>query len=140
MSKLAECARKGDRNGIIETSKVCERGDAHCVVATRRLALRVAFVIARTQKIAEVIKKIREQTKALGESCRDAQLKESILTASTAMSNFGTQLKILAAVKAASVGKDAAAENQLLTCCEGIATSVRAAMFNAQSAKQAGKV
>lgn len=59
--------------------------------------------------------------------------------ASTAMSNFGTQLKIIASVKAASVGKDPAAENQLVSCCEGLSTNVRAGLYNCQSAKQAGK-
>jgi len=111
MHKLAQCARTGDRNGIIETSR----------------------------KIAEVVKAIKLQTKTLGDTCRDPRLKDNILTAATAMTNFGTQLKILASVKAASVGKDPAAENQLVSCCEGIASSVRTAMFNCQSAKQAGK-
>jgi hypothetical protein len=51
------------------------------------------------------------------------------------MGNFSTQLKILAAVKAASQGRDPAAENQLVACCEGLSSGLRQTLYGVQSAK-----
>lgn len=47
-NQYRSCARTGDRNGIIETSR----------------------------KIAEVVKNIKAETKKLGDSCRDPQLRD----------------------------------------------------------------
>jgi len=107
MRKLAECARTGDRAGIISTSK----------------------------QIADIIKKIQAFAKPYGDSCKDPKLADTVFVGVGAMGNFGTQLKILAAVKAGGQGRDPAAENQLVACCEGISSSLRQTLFGVQSAK-----
>jgi hypothetical protein len=109
--KLADCARKGDRQGMIEVAR----------------------------QIDGVVKRIKTECRTLANNCRDPQLKDNILTAANAMTNFGTQLKIVAAVKAAGVGKDPTAENQLVACCQGISTSTRTALYNCQTAKATNK-
>eukprot|EP01108_Squamamoeba_japonica_P006774 TRINITY_DN5550_c0_g1_i1.p2 TRINITY_DN5550_c0_g1~~TRINITY_DN5550_c0_g1_i1.p2 ORF type:complete len:141 (+),score=80.59 TRINITY_DN5550_c0_g1_i1:284-706(+) len=110
MAKLAECARKGDAQGIIAT----------------------------TRQIADVVKTIKAECKSLAANCRDPKLKDSITSASNAMGNWSMQLKILGGVKAASVGtKDATAESNLVSCCEGISKNVRSAMFGCETAKRA---
>ena len=112
IEKLADCARKGDRTGIIDVARL----------------------------IDATVKKLKEECRALAASCKDAQLKDNILTAAGAMTSFSTQLKILGAVKAAAVGRDEAAENQLVACCVGISNSTRTALFNCQTAKATNKV
>lgn len=82
MKKLADAAREGDREGIITHSRA----------------------------IADVVKKMQAIAKPYVKTCKDARLADTIAVAQTAGGSFATQLKILAGVKAASVGRDAAAE------------------------------
>jgi hypothetical protein len=105
--RLAECARKGDRAGIIQ-----------CATA-----------------IAAIVKQIIGFAKPYGDSCKDPKLQDTVYVGVQAMGNFSTQLKILAAVKAASQGRDPAAENQLVACCEGLSSGLRQTLYGVQSAK-----
>jgi hypothetical protein len=105
--KLAECARKGDRAGIIDCAT----------------------------KIAVIVKQIVGFAKPYGDSCKDPKLQDTVYVGVQAMGNFSTQLKILAAVKAASQGRDPAAENQLVACCEGLSSGLRQTLYGVQSAK-----
>jgi hypothetical protein len=109
MRKLAEAARTGDRQGIIQHSKA----------------------------ISDIIKKIIAFAKPFALSCRDPKLADVILVATQAIGNFGTQLKILSSVKASSRGPDPAAENQMVCICEGISNSMRQSLYGVSSSKLA---
>jgi len=109
MRKLAEAARTGDRQAIIQHSKA----------------------------ISDIIKKIIAFAKPFALSCRDPKLADVILVATQAIGNFGTQLKILSSVKASSRGPDPAAENQMVCICEGISNSMRQSLYGVSSAKLA---
>jgi len=54
---------------------------------------------------------------------------QGILLRRNGMKNFAVQLKIIAAVKAAAGDGDAAAENQLVTCCQGARVKATDAAF-----------
>jgi len=114
MRKLAEAARRMDRKEII----------------------------LRAKNIAELVKnQIIAYAKPIQENCSDKQLKKDVSVGTQALSNFSVQLKIMASVQAADLGMGAktgkinAAENQLVACCKGISTSMKATLKATQSAK-----
>jgi len=114
MRKLAEAARRMDRKEIILHAK----------------------------NIADLVKnQIIAYAKPIQENCTDKQLKKDVSTGTQALSNFSVQLKIMASVQAADLGMGAksgkvnTAENQLVACCKGISTSMKATLKSTQSAK-----
>lgn len=114
MRKLAEAARKMDRKEII----------------------------LRARNISDLVKtKIIGYAKPIQDNCIDKQLQKDVSTGVQALSNFSTQLKIMASVQAADLGMGAktgktnTAENQLVACCKGISTSMKATLKSTQSAK-----
>ena len=56
--------------------------------------------------------------------CTQEDVSKNIGQGASGMSNFSVQLKIIAAVKAASDEIDPTAENQLITCATGVADSL----------------
>jgi len=118
MAKLAEAARNGDREAIITISR----------------------------EIKDLVKKVRQFAVPLAGQCADPVLADQIRTAAQAIGSFGTQLSIIASVKAASLGSSGddndnqAAEEQLVRCAEGIASSMRQTLFGIQSAKSSKKL
>eukprot|EP01091_Cochliopodium_minus_P001266 TRINITY_DN1112_c0_g1_i3.p1 TRINITY_DN1112_c0_g1~~TRINITY_DN1112_c0_g1_i3.p1 ORF type:complete len:2063 (+),score=880.31 TRINITY_DN1112_c0_g1_i3:100-6288(+) len=114
MKKLAEAARKMDRKEII----------------------------LRARNISDLVKtQIISYAKPIQDNCNDKQLQKDVSTGVQALSNFSTQLKIMASVQAADLGMGAksgktnTAENQLIACCKGISTSMKATLKSTQSAK-----
>eukprot|EP01091_Cochliopodium_minus_P001269 TRINITY_DN1112_c0_g2_i4.p1 TRINITY_DN1112_c0_g2~~TRINITY_DN1112_c0_g2_i4.p1 ORF type:complete len:1042 (+),score=410.85 TRINITY_DN1112_c0_g2_i4:150-3275(+) len=114
MRKLAEAARKMDRKEII----------------------------LRARNIADLVKnQIISYAKPIQDNCIDKQLQKDVSTGVQALSNFSVQLKIMASVQAADLGMGAksgkinTAENQLVACCRGISTSMKATLKSTQSAK-----
>ncbi|KAH3766824.1 hypothetical protein Pelo_1318 [Pelomyxa schiedti] len=93
---LALSAKSKDRQGILDASK----------------------------KIGELVKTFIEQAKQRAASCQDPRTQEQILSWCSAAQNFSVQLKILCAVKAASVNDDPTAKSNLIKCAKGIAKSV----------------
>ena len=73
-------------------------------------------MIAAARKISELIAQVQALSSDIASRCTDPILREQLLSISKVPKNFGTQLKIVAAVKAASDDDDETAENQLITC------------------------
>jgi hypothetical protein len=73
-------------------------------------------MIAAARKISELIAQVQSLSSDIASRCTDPVLREQLLSLSKVPKNFGTQLKIVAAVKAASDDDDPTAENQLITC------------------------
>jgi hypothetical protein len=96
MDKLSKAAAAGDKRAMIE--------------AARELA------VCAQQYV--------EQAKAAAAKCTDPVLKEQILTSAQAAKNWSVQLKIIAAVKAASDEDSGSAKLQLVKCAKGLAKAV----------------
>jgi len=96
MEKLSKAAAAGDKRAMIE--------------AARELALCAQQYV--------------EQAKVAAAKCRDPVLKEQILTSAQAAKNCSVQLKIIAAVKAASDEDSGSAKQQLVKCAKGLAKAV----------------
>ena len=99
-------------------------------------------IILRAKNISDLVKtQIIGYAKPIQDNCQDNILKKDVSTGLQALSNFSTQLKIMASVQAADLGQGAksgktnTAENQLVACCRGISTSMRATLKSTQSAK-----
>eukprot|EP01130_Rhizamoeba_saxonica_P009025 TRINITY_DN3661_c0_g1_i2.p1 TRINITY_DN3661_c0_g1~~TRINITY_DN3661_c0_g1_i2.p1 ORF type:complete len:692 (+),score=171.99 TRINITY_DN3661_c0_g1_i2:324-2399(+) len=110
MAELASFAGKGDASGIIDTAK----------------------------SIQQYIRQILKQAKvAIGE-CPNEKMKDSIINFMDATENWGVQLKIIAAVKAASEDS-VSAEEQLTKCAQGLSTSIQNCLDAAEMAQLKNK-
>eukprot|EP01092_Planopodium_desertum_P004534 TRINITY_DN1958_c0_g2_i1.p1 TRINITY_DN1958_c0_g2~~TRINITY_DN1958_c0_g2_i1.p1 ORF type:complete len:226 (-),score=84.84 TRINITY_DN1958_c0_g2_i1:58-711(-) len=109
MAALADAARRCDRKAIIELAR----------------------------KIAELVKKIAVFTNDIKSKCKDASLRKDIEVPTAALINFSVQLKIIASVKAATIGtgSDPTAESQLVACAQGISTGMKQSLKSTQAAK-----
>jgi len=96
MEKLSAAAASGDKKGMIE-------------------AARELYVLAQQHV---------EQAKVAAAKCTDPILKEQIITSAQAAKNWSVQLKIIAAVKAASDEDSGSAKQQLVKCAKGLAKSI----------------
>ncbi|KAH3742784.1 vinculin A [Pelomyxa schiedti] len=96
MAKLSALSVSGDIQGMITASK--------------QISTMVADVITQANKIAD--------------TCNDPRVKADCLTFSQACQNFGIQLKIMSAVKAASKENDPTAEDQLIAAATGLSNMV----------------
>ncbi|EGC34732.1 hypothetical protein DICPUDRAFT_153006 [Dictyostelium purpureum] len=97
MRDLSTAASTNDKKGMIQCSKL----------------------------LAEQVNIYLAQAKETAAKCTDPKLKEQIITAAQAAKNFTVQLKIIAAVKAASEDDDANTnKQQLVKCSKGLAKAV----------------
>ncbi|EFA84300.1 putative actin binding protein [Heterostelium album PN500] len=97
MKDLSEAARSNDKKGMLTCSKM----------------------------LSEQVNIYLQQAKETAAKCTDPKLKEQIITAAQAARNFTVQLKIIAAVKAASEDDDASTnKQQLIKCAKGLAKAV----------------
>jgi len=82
-------------------------------------------LIAISKKLAGMIDGVQKNAIEIANKCTDPILKEQLLAVCKVPKNFSVQLKIIAAVKAASLAKhDKSAEYQLVVCAQGLANSV----------------
>jgi len=82
-------------------------------------------LIAISKKLAGMIDGVQKNAIDIASKCTDPILKEQLLAVCKVPKNFSVQLKIIAAVKAASLAKhDKSAEYQLVVCAQGLANSV----------------
>jgi len=88
-------------------------------------------MIMAARKIAEAVKQVVANAQKICATCSDPVLRGAVSNYANAASNYGTQLKIIAAVKAASDDNDPTAEAQLISCsqglCDGVVGTVKAA-------------
>jgi len=88
-------------------------------------------MILAARKIAEAVKQVVSNAQKICSSCSDPVLRGAVSNYANAASNYGTQLKIIAAVKAAGDDNDPTAEAQLISCsqglCDGVVGTVKAA-------------
>ncbi|KAF2070712.1 hypothetical protein CYY_007966 [Polysphondylium violaceum] len=97
MRDLSIAAANNDKKGMIQCSKL----------------------------LAEHITLYLQQAKETAAKCTDPKLKEQIITAAQAAKNWTVQLKIIAAVKAASEDDDSTSnKQQLVKCARGLAKAV----------------
>eukprot|EP01087_Luapelamoeba_hula_P009872 TRINITY_DN2582_c0_g1_i2.p1 TRINITY_DN2582_c0_g1~~TRINITY_DN2582_c0_g1_i2.p1 ORF type:complete len:1048 (-),score=227.62 TRINITY_DN2582_c0_g1_i2:98-3241(-) len=96
MAKLSAAAQRGDKKAMIE--------------AARELATQVNELTRHANSVAQ--------------TCSDVETRDKLMSMAVAGKNFGTQLKILCAVKASTEGTDQTAEGQLVTCAKGLVSSV----------------
>jgi len=97
MSQLSSHAGKGDKQGILTSSK----------------------------DIVSIVGKIKEDTKSVINNCKDQRIKNEVINFSIAIENYATQLKILCAVKASSTEPDPEAEEQLTRCAQNLAKAIQ---------------
>jgi len=95
-------------------------------------------MILAAKRIADAVKQVRLNANKVAADTKDPRLRTAVLTYAGAASNYGTQLKIIAAVKAASDDNDPAAEAQLVTCSQGLCDGVIGAVNAAESASIKG--
>ncbi|KAK5584361.1 hypothetical protein RB653_005972 [Dictyostelium firmibasis] len=82
-------------------------------------------MITCSKLLAEQVAIYLQQAKETASKCTDPKLKEQIITAAQAAKNFTVQLKIIAAVKAASEDDDASSnKQQLVKCAKGLAKAI----------------
>eukprot|EP00026_Physarum_polycephalum_P002562 Phypoly_transcript_02569.p1 GENE.Phypoly_transcript_02569~~Phypoly_transcript_02569.p1 ORF type:complete len:769 (+),score=147.95 Phypoly_transcript_02569:385-2691(+) len=91
-------------------------------------------MIMAAKKIAAAVKQVVANAQAICANCQDPVLRSAVSNYANAASNYGTQLSIIAAVKAASDDNDPTAEAQLVTCSQGLCASVIGAVGAAESA------
>ncbi|EGG23992.1 putative actin binding protein [Cavenderia fasciculata] len=97
MKDLSEAARTNDKKGMLTVSKL--------------LSEQVAIYL--------------QQAKDTAAKCTDPKLKEQIITAAQAAKNWTVQLKIIAAVKAASDDDDPTSnKQQLVKCAKGLSKAI----------------
>eukprot|EP01133_Synstelium_polycarpum_P012822 gene12822-15047_t len=97
MRDLSDAARTNDKKGMIQCSKL----------------------------LSDQVNIYLSQAKETAAKCTDIKLKEQIITNAQAARNFMVQLKIIAAVKAASEDDDTNAnKQQLVKCAKGLAKAV----------------
>ncbi|KYQ94436.1 putative actin binding protein [Tieghemostelium lacteum] len=78
-----------------------------------------------SKQLSEHVNTYLQQAKETAAKCTDPKLKEQIITAAQAAKNFTVQLKIIAAVKAASEDDDPSSNKaQLVKCAKGLAKAV----------------
>jgi len=106
MAKLSSLAEIGDKKGMIETSRL----------------------------IASKIKEITKHAHTIGRSCTDPVLRADVMNFAQSAENHAVQLKIMAAVKAASDDDDETVEDQLVTAATGLASAVVATANACQAA------
>eukprot|EP01104_Vermistella_antarctica_P017978 TRINITY_DN6518_c0_g1_i1.p1 TRINITY_DN6518_c0_g1~~TRINITY_DN6518_c0_g1_i1.p1 ORF type:complete len:2052 (+),score=727.37 TRINITY_DN6518_c0_g1_i1:170-6325(+) len=94
-------------------------------------------VIQRARNIAVLTKQLEKVCLTHQAKCTNRHMREDISVGTKCMTNFSTQLKIIAAVKAASIGygSDPTAENQVVACCRGICTGIKQGIQSAHAAK-----
>eukprot|EP01132_Coremiostelium_polycephalum_P009270 gene9270-11362_t len=82
-------------------------------------------MIQCSKQLSEQVNVYLSQAKETAAKCTDPKLKEQIITAAQAARNFTVQLKIIAAVKAASEDDDVSSnKQQLVKCAKGLAKAV----------------
>jgi len=97
MKDLSIAAANNDKKGMIQCSKL----------------------------LTEQVNLYLAQAKETAAKCTDPKLKEQIITAAQAAKNWTVQLKIIAAVKAASEDDDSTSnKQQLVKCAKGLAKAV----------------
>jgi hypothetical protein len=96
LALLSKAAKSGDKKGMIEAARELTRASQLYVT----------------------------QAAAAAEKCHEPILKEQILTNAQAAKNWSVQLKIIAAVKAASDEDTSVAKDQLLKCAKGVSKAV----------------
>merc|ERR1712065_64339 len=75
-------------------------------------------IVQNAKLIAAVVKKIQKETKEYG---KNPKFGEGVVVGCQALGNFSVQ--------AATTGFDPEAEAQLVSCCEGMASSMRSTLF-----------
>jgi len=91
-------------------------------------------MIMAARKIAEAVKKVVSNAQKICASCNDPVLRGAVSNYANAANNYGTQLKIIAAVKAAGDDNDPTAEAQLITCSQGLCAGVIGTVAAAEAA------
>lgn len=109
LEKLAAAARAGQRQAMLVSSR---------------------NVAAQLQK---VIEEINQTIKAMGN--KNPKEQDRLHRAAQALRNFGTQLKILTSVKAASIERDADADESLLSITKGLGNVLAEAITTMDTVK-----
>jgi len=91
-------------------------------------------MIMAARRIADSVKQVVVNASKVASECKDPVLRTAVMNYANATSNYGTQLKIIAAVKAASDDSDPTAEAQLITCSRGLCDGVVGAVSAADAA------
>jgi len=110
LEQLAEAARKGDKQGLL----VIGRSIAACIIA------------------------MSAELKDVSARCKDKRLQDKLVRTNQALRNYSTQLKILAAVKAAGGTKDS--EEQLITLTRSLGASLQDAVTTVKIIKTTKRV
>lgn len=95
-------------------------------------------MIDAARQIADSIKDVNEMANQIASNCANARLRETLLHIAQSPQNCGTQLKIIAAVKA-SHPDSKSTELQLWDCAKRLANSVAATISASESAALASK-
>eukprot|EP00727_Mastigamoeba_balamuthi_P000611 m51a1_g10547 hypothetical protein (1163) ;mRNA; r:26595-30557 len=111
MKRLAEAARNGQREHLVVTAR----------------------------EIAALIAKICAELEAVADRCRDPRFKDRIKRSLMALRNFSVQLKIVAAVKAATKeGECGEVDEQVICVVNSIGISLNESLVAVQNSKKAG--
>lgn len=91
-------------------------------------------MIMAAKRIADAVKQVVVNAHKVAAESKDPRLRTAVLNYAGATNNYGTQLKIICAVKAASDENDPTAEAQLVTCSRGLCDGVIGAVSAAEAA------
>jgi len=112
LANLARAARSGDRQAMLIAAKAAS-----------------AHIIAFCKQISEVAQKMPARTQ------HEKREQDQLLKCSQALRNYGTQLKILASVKAASIEESRDTDESLSTLTRNLGEAVQVALKGMLSVK-----